>query len=220
MRTAGRFFNASGPVVAEDHHCIAPLGRLDLDQILRLIATKRYFVLHAPRQTGKTSALLAESAGEITTGGSAFNIKAESLRLGDFDEAETRALLGQHTEATGQAFTEAALAAVWDQSQGQPWLVNALAHEACFRNEVGRDRTLAIDEDAIMEAREQLVIGRQTHPHQLDKLRGERVQRVIEPVLGGEDEAAKWARTTWSMFGTWLACAEWRTPDRQPDTAR
>ena len=59
MRTVGRFFNTSGPVVAEDHYCIPPLERLDLDQILRLIATKRYFVLHAPRQTGKTSALLA-----------------------------------------------------------------------------------------------------------------------------------------------------------------
>ncbi|MBK5940007.1 hypothetical protein, partial [Halochromatium roseum] len=29
----------------------------------------------------------------VITGGSAFNIKAESLRLGDFSEAETRTLL-------------------------------------------------------------------------------------------------------------------------------
>ena len=56
---AERFFNTSGPVVAEDHYCIPPLGRLELDEILRLIDAKRYFVLHAPRQTGKTSALLA-----------------------------------------------------------------------------------------------------------------------------------------------------------------
>ncbi len=35
-------------------------------------------------------------------GGSAFNIKSKSLRLGDFSEAETRALLAQHTAHTGQ----------------------------------------------------------------------------------------------------------------------
>ena len=39
-------------------------------------------------------------------GGSAFNVRAESLRLGDFTEPEVRALLAQHTAETGQAFTE------------------------------------------------------------------------------------------------------------------
>ena len=54
-----RFFNTTGPVVEADHYCIPPLERLDLTEVLRLIRDKRYFVLHAPRQTGKTSALLA-----------------------------------------------------------------------------------------------------------------------------------------------------------------
>ena len=54
-----RFFNTSGPVVAADHYCVPPLERINLSDILALIDTKRYFVLHAPRQTGKTSALLA-----------------------------------------------------------------------------------------------------------------------------------------------------------------
>ena len=319
---AERFFNTSGPVVPEDHYCIPPLQRLDLDEVLRLVRQRRYFVLHAPRQTGKTSALLAlrdllneggehrcvyanvetaqtawgdvaagmrtilaeiseralvaqgdgfldetwertlaragphgalrqaldrwslndpkplvllldeidalvgdtlisalrqlragyanrpaafpqsvvlcgirdvrdyrihsESAGEIIAGGSAFNIKAESLRLGDLDQADVRALLGQHTEETGQAFTEAALAAVWDQSRGQPWLVNALAYQACFKDKAHRDRSRTIDEEAVMEAREELILERPTHLHQLaDKLREERVRRVIEPVLSG-----------------------------------
>ena len=31
---------------------------------------------------------------------------AESLRLGDFTQVETLALLGQHTAETGQAFTD------------------------------------------------------------------------------------------------------------------
>ena len=52
-----RKFNTEGPVVAEDHYCIPPLQRVNLGEILELVRDKRYFVLHAPRQTGKTSAL-------------------------------------------------------------------------------------------------------------------------------------------------------------------
>ena len=62
------FFNTSGPVVAADHYCVPPLERIDLSDILSLIGTKRYFVLHAPRQTGKTSALLA--LRDLLNGGS------------------------------------------------------------------------------------------------------------------------------------------------------
>ena len=320
---AERFFNTSGPVFPAKHYSIPPLERLDLDEVLRLIRDERYFVLHAPRQTGKTSALLAlrdllnevgehrcvyanvetgqtargdvaagmrtvlagiseealislgdgfldgmweqalaragphgalrqalgrwslndprplvllideidalmgdtlisvlrqlragyasrpaafpqsvvlcgvrdvrdyrihsESAGEIIAGGSAFNIKAKSLRLGDLGEADVRALLGQHTAETGQAFTEDALAAVWDQSRGQPWLVNALANQACFENKANRDRSRTIYGEEVMEAREELILSRQTHLHQLaDKLGEERVRRVIEPVLSSD----------------------------------
>ena len=58
-----RFFNTSGPVVAADHYCVPPLERIDRRRILSLIGDKRYFVLHAPRQTGKTSALSGFSTG-------------------------------------------------------------------------------------------------------------------------------------------------------------
>ena len=54
-----RFFNTEGPVRADDHYAIPPLARGNQGEILRLIRSKRYFVLHAPRQTGKTSALIA-----------------------------------------------------------------------------------------------------------------------------------------------------------------
>ena len=56
---AVRFFNTTGPVRADKHYCVAPLSRLNLDDVLGLVRDERYFVLHAPRQTGKTSALLA-----------------------------------------------------------------------------------------------------------------------------------------------------------------
>ena len=65
----------------------------------------------------------------VITGGSAFNIKAKSLRLGDFDEGEVRTLLHEHTAETGQVFTPEALALIWELTQGQPWLVNALAYD-------------------------------------------------------------------------------------------
>ena len=78
---------------------------------------------------------------------------------------------------------------MWTQTEGQPWLVNALADEACFGNEARRDRTRAITADDIFEAREQLIARRETHLDQLaDKLRESRVRRVVEPLLSGGEE--------------------------------
>jgi hypothetical protein len=54
-----KFFNTAGPVNMDFHYKIDPLKRWDLDEILTLIAQGKYFILHAPRQTGKTSCLLA-----------------------------------------------------------------------------------------------------------------------------------------------------------------
>ena len=317
-----RFFNTAGPVQPDDHYAVPPLDRVDVGELLRLIRTKQYFVLHAPRQTGKTSALFAlrdllnsgeagdfrcldvnvesaqvvrddvargirsilnglatsarllgddypdgiwldvlakagpeealrelltrwcvanpvplvllvdeidslvgdtllsvlrqlragyprrpgafpasvvlcgvrdirdyrihSSRGAPIAGGSPFNIAAKSLRMGDFTEAETRALMGQHTEETGQPFTEAAQEAVWTQTCGQPWLVNALCAGACFEDEAGQDRSRTIEADDIHAARETLILSRRTHLDQLaHKLGEERVQRVIGPILSG-----------------------------------
>lgn len=64
-----RDFNTAGPVRPEKNYCIPPLDRLNLRQVLALIRSERYFVLHAPRQTGKTSALLA--LRDLLNGGAA-----------------------------------------------------------------------------------------------------------------------------------------------------
>ncbi len=78
---------------------------------------------------------------------------------------------------------------MWRQTCGQPWLVNALAYQACFGDKAGRNRSQRIDEDAISEAQEALIVGRQTHLDQLaDKLREPRVRRVVAPLLSGGDE--------------------------------
>ena len=317
-----RFFNTEGPVRQDDHYAIRPLDRVDVDEFLGLIRAKRYFVLHAPRQTGKTSALISlrdllnsgevgnfrcvnvnvevgqvarddtargirsilsslaasarllgddyprriwldilwqsgpddalkdlliewcvanpvplvllvdeidslvgdtllsvlrqlragyeqrpegfpqsvvlcgvrdirdyrirSSTGEVIAGGSPFNVAAKSLRMGDFTEAETRALMAQHTEETGQCFSPAALDSVWTQTRGQPWLVNALCAGACFDNKAGRDRSRTIEVDDVYAAREELILSRRTHLDQLaHKLEEARVRRVVEPLLSG-----------------------------------
>ncbi len=70
---------------------------------------------------------------------------------------------------------------------GQPWLVNALANEAC---EAVSERGRQIGHDDIIESREVLIRRRDTHLDQLaDKLREVRVKRVIEPIVSGESEA-------------------------------
>ncbi len=321
-----RFFNTEGPVNCDWHYCLPPLDRLDMPELLTLIEQKKYFLLHAPRQTGKTTCLLAladylnqegryraiyanieaaqaaredvamgmaavveqisrsardqirdreatdlaeqiivrssgttvveefltrwceassaptvllldevdalvgdtlisllrqlragypkrptlfpqtvilcgvrdlqdyriQSSSEkaVITGGSAFNIKAESLRLGDFNRNETERLLLEHTRETGQAFTPEALSLIWALSAGQPWLVNALAYTACFRTPEGRDRTQSIDVAQIQQAKENMIERRVTHLDQLaDKLREPRVRRVVEALLAGDQQA-------------------------------
>ena len=319
-----RFFNTAGPVDCQRHYCLPPLQRFDLSEVEMLIEQQKYFVLHAPRQTGKTSCLLAlmdylneqgryravycnvepaqaaredvaqamndilremarsaqiylkdnfldqnkyhflERGGhgtalssalsawaegsdkpliilmdeidsligdslisvlrqlragytrrpeyfpqsivlcgvrdvrdyrihssatkEVITGGSAFNIKAKSLRLGDFIKPEVESILAQHTEETGQKFTSEAVTCIWHLSQGQPWLVNALAYETCFEMKEGQDRSVPISKEMVDQAKENLISRRETHLDQLgDKLQEERVQRVVEPMLEGQD---------------------------------
>ena len=125
----------------------------------------------------------------IITGGSAFNIKAKSLRLGDFDRAETLSLLQQHSDETGQPFEPAALELTWELTQGQPWLVNALAYEFCFEMPAARDRRALITAEMVQEAKEHLILRQETHLDQLvDKLREPRVRSIIEPMLEGQTE--------------------------------
>ncbi len=314
-----KIFNTAGPAKPDKHYNIPPLSRWDADEIHRSIAEERYFVLHAPRQTGKTSCLLAlmaklnaeedytalcanlepaqaargdvaagmrtivsgisedarrhlgdqrpwelvdktlrefgphgalrgllsrwseendrpivllldevdslvgdtlisllrqiragypdrphafpqtvllcgvrdvrdyrihDGGNQIITGGSAFNIKSASLRLGNFSHEEVAVLYAQHPEATGQAFETGVIDYVFEQTNGQPWLVNALGYEACFEMEAGRDRTRPIGLTDMFDVRERLIERRDTHLDQLgDKLKEPRVRRVIGRIL-------------------------------------
>jgi hypothetical protein len=123
----------------------------------------------------------------IITGGSAFNVKAESLRMEDLSSHEVETLYQQHTTETGQRFEAGVVDMAWELTQGQPWLVNALGYEVCFRMKPGRDRTRPITVAMLEEAKEHLIVRRETHLDQLvDKLQEERVRTVIEPILVGD----------------------------------
>lgn len=50
------FFNTAGPCIPGDHYMINKEERFA--NVQQLIDDKRYFILHAPRQTGKTTAML------------------------------------------------------------------------------------------------------------------------------------------------------------------
>jgi hypothetical protein len=53
-----KHFNTVGPVKQEDHYCVPLIRRLAEPVVYNLIEQKKYFILHAPRQSGKTSAIM------------------------------------------------------------------------------------------------------------------------------------------------------------------
>jgi hypothetical protein len=61
-----RFFNIAGPCQPDIHYMLPPTHRLP--DVLRIVDQRGYFVLHAPRQTGKTTTMLA-LARELTISG-------------------------------------------------------------------------------------------------------------------------------------------------------
>ena len=323
------FFNRAGPSRTDKHYLIDPLQRMDMTHIRMLLEEENYFVLHAPRQTGKTTCLLAlmdhlneqgdyralyvniESAQaarehvqrgigavadaiaasaevylqdaflsewlethrqkyaaesllrqllqvwntqsdqpivlfldeidalvgdtlisvlrqiragyaqrptafpssivlcgvrdvrdyrihtqgkDIITGGSAFNIKATALRLGNLSKPEVLALWQQHTAATDQVFEEDIYPELWTDTRGQPWLVNALGYQLTRSPEMRHlwDRSVTITLEDYRAAREQLIQSRATHLDQLtDKLKEPRVHQVIATILSGEEHHDK-----------------------------
>jgi hypothetical protein len=116
---------------------------------------------------------------------SPFNVNAEVTSVALFTRPEVEALLAQHTTATGQRFEPDAVTHVFALTEGQPWLVNALADYATDR--LVRDRALPVTRDPIEAAKDALILERRTHIDALvARLREPRVRRVIDPMLAGE----------------------------------
>jgi type II secretory pathway predicted ATPase ExeA len=115
---------------------------------------------------------------------SPFNIAAEAATLAPFSEHDVAALLTQHTAATGQRFEPDAVTRIWALSQGQPWLVNALADQIVARDV--EDRSVAITAAHVEAAKETIILERRTHIDSLiAKLREPRVRRILDPMLAG-----------------------------------
>ncbi|MGJ0606136.1 ATP-binding protein [Cylindrospermopsis raciborskii] len=117
---------------------------------------------------------------------SPFNIKAESLTLSNFSFTDVQNLYEQHTTATGQVFTPEAVQQAYYLTDGQPWLVNALARQAT--QVLVQDVNEPITAEVINQAKEILIQRQDTHLDSLaERLREERVKAIIEPILAGED---------------------------------
>lgn len=128
----------------------------------------------------------SEEQQAIVLGGSAFNIKAESLTLPNFTREQVRDLYTQHTQETGQKFTDEAIEHAFYLTQGQPWLANALAYEACFRDV--KDRSITITKEIIERAKETLIVRRDTHIDVLiDRLQEPRVRAIVDAILMGRE---------------------------------
>ncbi|MEM0993037.1 MAG: hypothetical protein AAGI49_08355 [Bacteroidota bacterium] len=77
----------------------------------------------------------------------------------------------------------------WVYTHDQPWLVNALAYEVTYNMKENRDRSRLITVESFQEAKERLILRRDTHLDQLvDKLQEQRVKNVIAPLLEGKEQ--------------------------------
>ena len=130
---------------------------------------------------------------KVSTGGSdrlhtasPFNIKVESLTMRNFNSDEVQELYQQHTADTGQVFTPEAIELAFDLTQGQPWLVNAIARQLV--EVVAPETTTTITAAMVDKAKEILIRRQDTHLDSLaERLREERVQAIIEPILAGQE---------------------------------
>jgi hypothetical protein len=129
---------------------------------------------------------VASGGSERLDTSSPFNIKVESLTLRDFNAQEVTELCSQHTSDTGQIFTPGALQHIYDLTQGQPWLVNALARQ--MTEVIVPDPTIALTIEHVGQAKGILIQRQDTHLDSLGKrLREPRVRAIIEPMLAGQE---------------------------------
>ncbi len=124
--------------------------------------------------------------GDRLNTASPFNIKVRSLTMGNFSLEDVKNLYRQHTDATGQIFTPKAIDYAFELTDGQPWLVNALAKEAT--EYVVKDVSQPITVEIIEQVKEILIQRQDTHLDSLaERLRETRVKNLIEPILAGEE---------------------------------
>jgi type II secretory pathway predicted ATPase ExeA len=118
---------------------------------------------------------------------SPFNIVTKTYTLQNFTKEEIAMLYRQHTDETGQVFEEDAIEQVYEQTQGQPWLVNAIANQVIVEM-LDSDYTQPVTAKLVNEAIQTIILNRPTHIDSLlERLKEERVRRIIEPMILGMD---------------------------------
>jgi hypothetical protein len=127
----------------------------------------------------------AAKGGSAPNPGSPFNIKEDSVLLGNFSSGDVKKLFAQRTEETGQQITGEALEYVWEQSQGQPWIINSLFQRVTMRI-LREDNYETVTVEHIMAAREQMILARETHLDSLAvRLREANIKKIVEPIITG-----------------------------------
>ena len=130
--------------------------------------------------------ITASKDGIAPNPGSPFNIKADSAVLSNFQKDDIAKLFALRTAENGQQITQEALDYVYEQSNGQPWIVNNLFKRATIRL-LDKDSTETVTLAHVEEARQQMVLSRETHLDALAyRLKEPGVRNVIETILTGE----------------------------------
>jgi hypothetical protein len=173
------------------------IDALQNDALITVLRQLRGIFPHRPQGAPSTVALIGlrdVRDYKVAAGGtphlgtaSPFNVKAKSMTMAGFTASDVAALYGQHTGETGQEFAPEALELAFEVTQGQPWLVNALADQVVNEIKV----TGRIEAAHIARAKELLILSRSTHLDSLaDKLNEPRVRSVIAPMISGEPAEA------------------------------
>jgi hypothetical protein len=120
---------------------------------------------------------------------SPFNIVTEAMTLKNFTKDDVAEFYNQHVAETSQVFEPAAVDYIFEQTQGQPWLVNAIAREAVEKI-CKFDYSIVITKDMAKQAIQNIILARGTHFDSLmERLKEERVRKVIQPLILGEEFA-------------------------------
>ena len=120
---------------------------------------------------------------------SPFNIATKAMTIENFTRDEIAELYAQHQADTGQAFPGAVVDKVSWLTSGQPWLVNAIAREIVVEI-LADDHARLIDPGMAQQAAQTIILRRDTHIDSLlERLKEERVRRIVEPMILGKAQA-------------------------------
>jgi hypothetical protein len=111
---------------------------------------------------------------------------SDTLTLRNFTLGEVAELYKQHTDATTQKFAEDVAERVFYWTDGQPWLVNAIAKQI-IEKDLERDYSVTITSENVDNAVD--ILSKRMDTHLLSvfsRLEEKRVKNIIEPMLTGD----------------------------------